>query len=329
MARICQDTIDRIIKAAEERLGTTIPESDIYTMRTLAGGRFEDPCSGNRWRGQDFVTSRPAGEWWLASYFSLSKGRHVRIPAVTGGGNLSSMSFDQCEPHTYLLPGVTTPEGWETSGDHMVECVFEPALHSGGVLPDAIRNVRVCQSRTQTLVSPWLGLAVPLSDRLPRTRIPRCRKKHDDIRRFIPVTHPMLQLTYEMPPLPVPSTVADFDSLIVLVQCITRESGRSERLDCCPCFRVPLTNSQVEASKPASAGNEPQASRQQQSVAGVSVGDAQERLGLMALPLRVLSLLQGVERGDLSTLGKAGGYVELTYEQLALAMRIGCVRRYM
>ena len=68
-------------------------------------------------------------------------------------------------------------------------------------------------------------------------------------------------------------------------------------------------------------------------MAGVSVGDAQERLGLMApwmaLPLRVLSLLQGVERGDLSTLGKAGGYVELTYEQLALAMRIGCVRRYM
>ena len=49
----------------------------------------------------------------------------------------------------------------------------------------------------------------------------------------------------------------------------------------------------------------------------------------MALPLRVLSLLpQGVERGDLSTLGEAGGYVELTYEQLAKAMRIGCVRRY-
>ena len=213
--------------------------SDVEEMGTLAGGRLEDPCSGTRWRRQDLVTSRPAGEWWFASYYSSSLYRHVRMPAVTCGGNLSCTPFDQCEPHTILLPGMTTPEGWEMSGDRMVGTIFVPALRSGGVLPDAIRNVRVSRSRTQTLVSPWLGLAVSLSDRLPRARIPRCRKTHDENRRFIKVTHPMLQVTYEMPPLPVPPTIADIDSLIVIVQCVTRESGRSERLDCCcPCFRA-------------------------------------------------------------------------------------------
>ena len=246
------------ILACSRRRGIQLAPGTEAELLALADGPLEAPSSSARHRKNTMATEAPAGHWLMCHYYSTSLAMREQRTAFFLAATARSPESCADTPHTLLLPGLTLPDGRKVAGDAMVSMIVAPVLGLAGLSVEALSGIR------------------------------RCEAKHV----FLPVTHPMLQIRFQLPS--VSPLSWSIDQCVAIVWPPTRDSTQGERL-----LEVATTGVGAEH-------------------------DPLELLGSLAAPQGGLATMaQQFKRGDTSSIGKAGGYRLI--EDVGMALRVSAI----
>jgi len=248
------------IMACSRRRGIQLAPGTEAELLALADGPLEAPSSSARHRKNTKATEAPAGHWLMCHYYStrlaVKEGRTAFFLAATARSPVSCADT----PHTLLLPGLTLPDGRKVAGDAFVSMIVAPVLGLAGLCVEALSGIR------------------------------RCEAKHV----CLPVTHPLLQIRFQLPSVSPLSSWSNIDQCVAIVWPMTRDSTQGERL-----LEVATTGVGAEH-------------------------DPLELLGSLAAPQGGLATMaQQFVRGDTSSIGKAGGYRLI--EDVGMALRVSAI----